>query len=969
MKKQIFYLASAALVAGLAACSSDELDGTSSLNLKSGELAASFETVTTTRVNVNDKNQVVWDRNGKEAIGVYGEKLNSYFKYDLKNGTDDQTKAVFSAANKNAITSDFKPTLAFYPFSANPQKDVSGGNMIFKMANEIDYVDGAIAMPMVGKIENSTISFNNTAALLKVTVVNMPADKNYAKLVSDTDPLSGSGTIDLNSTPYTLKLASSGSKYIRYNAGEDTSDATTDTNSNKAFKEGKTYDFYFVLPAGTYDGTLTFTLGAYDSGDTVGTDDVTEDANKGYSQPLSIKRNDMYSATLRYTDEGEIESGEVATLNEQLAEATGTSSYKADLSEGGTVYIPKLDLDNTLTLNLTLGTQAVEIKAVDEKTTPNVVLNITQAETEADGQGIDLTINLKKSPVTLAPAGETVTLNKVTADTYEDILTIKKGVTVSTLVLSATTNALVETGATISATDGSKVGSYIFCETLDDGNVTVTASTSTKSDKDTYELYYPKNNAQIQLSSDKTLLAKAITVTKNKTVSLDLNGNNISVASGLNAIVVDGGTLTITNTGADLTKTITGASGKAAILVQNGGTVNFSGAKISNASNTAIEVTGTGSSFTLTSGNIDGNIKVTKGGSVKTQNTATVFGGTVEVEDAASEANITAVSVGDVTVKGGTVTVNATATIDGESTTYSLGKIDVQGGSLALTNGTSTTASTVSAGTFNMNGGAIVTTSGSALSVTGGTVTIQGASKLSTTASSANALNLDSSVANITATIQGTAEVSVASSATNAISVKNNAEKTLSLTIGGTAKVTSSTSDAIVEAASGTAATINIEGGTVSTTADDSNAIALTNGTELNVTGGAITGTKSAVDITKGTLNVPSGTPAFEAKGADVILIETLTADGDAIVALEAAEATYEGANVLKFEGTNNLPSLSIAGGKFTGDVDVAGVEFFISGGSFKSCTNLRTNYMQYLEEGLKLQYSKSAGYYVVVEE
>jgi hypothetical protein len=266
-----------------------------------------------------------------------------------------------------------------------------------------------------------------------------------------------------------------------------------------------------------------------------------------------------------------------------------------------------------------------------------------------------------------------------------------------------------------------------------------------------------------------------------------------------------------------------------------------------------------------------------------------------------------------------------------------------------------------------MNGGSIVTATGSALKVTGGTVTIQGASKLSTSASSSYALELEAEN-DINATIQSTAEVSVATTATNAISVKGVAEKVLNLNIDGTAVVKSEVGGAIVEGASGAAAVINIKGGSVSTTAISKDAIALTNGSTLNVSGGSIAGTASAVKVTKGELNIASGSPVLSATD-DVILIGSVNAAGDAKVTLSAADAKYTGANVLKDDNSTNLPTLSISEGQFTGDVTSTKAEYFISGGHFKLCQNLRTNYIQYLKEGKKLQYNTKTEFYDVVAE
>jgi hypothetical protein len=342
---------------------------------------------------------------------------------------------------------------------------------------------------------------------------------------------------------------------------------------------------------------------------------------------------------------------------------------------------------------------------------------------------------------------------------------------------------------------------------------------------------------------------------------------------------------------------------------------------------------------------------------------------------AAGTSNITAkTSAGAVSVSGGEATVDVQATVDiSKEFTASLGKIEVTGGKLTLTDGTTSTASTVNKGTFIMNGGAIaLTATGQALGVSNGaTVTINGGTISQTYSSAATstdaALVLDALSDKVTVTI----EKGTITGAAEAIYLKSentaNTTKIATLNVkGGT--ITSTKLDAIVDNTG--ASTIAVSGGEISATAAGKSAFNLTVGSTLTVTGGTISSAKAtALSIKKGTLNITSGSPALTAATDVIVIASDMAAAGDAVVALEAGEATYKGENVLHYAGSTNEPTLSVKAGKFEGDVDVAVAKRFIAGGSFKSCDNLRTNYIKFLQEGKKLQYNTTSGYYDVVAE
>jgi hypothetical protein len=971
MKKQIFYLASAALAVGLAACSNELIeDEVSNITLQEGELAAAFEGVeqedADTRVKL-DGTDIVWDRDNGESIGVYGESLDSYYQYDLKNGTEDQTKAVFSVKNKNELPNGFKPTLAYYPWKAKPQNDVSGGTMLLTLESDIDYVPGAIDMPMVGKVSNGTINFTNTAALLKVTVVNMPAGKHYAKLSHKKKALSGAASIDLESTPYKLVMDDDEENYIKYNATA-TLGGITDQNSNPCFKAGETYDFYFVLPEGTYDKSLTFALGAYGAQSKGSETDDTGDAT--YSRALSIKRNTMYSTTLRYTDDASpvIESGNLAALNKQLANATGTASFTADLSkEKGIIYIPVLsDATSTITLNLTLPdgeSNAITIKSAStnaEDKTPNVVVNVAQgvktAATDDDAATYNdpyLDIELPKSVVTVAPASDAVngdgkgkvTIKQLTANTYEDVLTIEKDVTVSTLKLAGKTNAYLADGAKIGtdvAATENNLDLYVFYETAESqiSRTTKTDNTAvTLGNDDLYKLYYPVDNSTVTLKSAQNI-AKEITISAGKTVTIDLATYTLSQSTASKSVIKVDGTLNIKgSTGG----TISSTQSVPAIVVNAGGVVNLQSGVISNSAAAVVKVNG--GTLNVTGGSLSGKtseeaIDIVSGSATINTNT-----------DATAE-NAVADVKGNVKVAaGGTFTLTSG---------YVSGTVAAEGSNSAGSEAAPATAATV-----NIEGGTLDGTSASALT-----------------------LKAQAAYAPVNATIKG--EGTVVKSDDDAIVLTGTTNTKPSLTIeNGTISTSGSEKNVIKDATA--AASIQIKGGVIKnatvsgkTETLQGTAINLASGSDLTITGGSVlagaTTGNAAIDLTKGSLDIPSTGDTVTLQGANVI---SATSTGNEVnISLANANATYTAgaytANSTGYAlfnynaGTAKIGTLSISAGRFKGDIISSGKEF-ISGGHFSQCTNNLVNVAQgtYLKEGRILSYvvldDNSDEYYEVV--
>jgi hypothetical protein len=137
----------------------------------------------------------------------------------------------------------------------------------------------------------------------------------------------------------------------------------------------------------------------------------------------------------------------------------------------------------------------------------------------------------------------------------------------------------------------------------------------------------------------------------------------------------------------------------------------------------------------------------------------------------------------------------------------------------------------------------------------------------------------------------------------------------------------------------------------------------------LAITGGTVQAA-TAVSVTAGTLTV-SGTNEVKILGTS----KAITASAGSVT-LTNPNATYSvnsaTATLYSFEGSAALTALSIEDGNFNGNITANAANIhFISGGTFTNCDGLRdaTNQINYLQQGRKLQWNESAGYYTVVVE
>jgi hypothetical protein len=900
MKKQIFYLASAALVAGLAACSNDELDENYSLNSNGKGFTATIQEATidedaSTRLAIADT-KLKWEVG--DNIGLYNNNDENY-EYKIADETNRKI-GKFTPGNSNKTLEVAQ--YAYYPYDESAEATLAGNikvnlDGLYKQIDgtttegklkdgAIIWKDGVVKMPMVGAVNGSTIKFTNTTALLKVTVVNMPTTAKVATLSSQVEGLYLTGPATLNLKAKTLTMGTSSDnngKKISY-----VKDASTSVFQSDA---GNDNTFYFIVPAGNYANTgegakgLKFELESAHG---------TKIDNCAFEADLNAVANHLYAKTVYYdaTTSGFVDDT-LSGINDQLSQGGDASGdIKGASTTTGTLYVPAVAEEKNQVEQITItlknvGTGEISIAAKGAGYTPKkVIVKVGNSYTDAEEPALNdvtLDINLPESSVEIAPIESAVTLKEVTFRTKPNVFKVKSGVTITGLKRnssSASGDVYVEDGAkvTVDKSSSDNTNYYIFAEkdNLVTNGSANDALTKEIGNEDLYYLIYPAaGHLKTTLDKNYTLLS-AININV-AGVELDLNGKSLTATTNNNAIIVKGGDITISGAAGS---SIDGATDAPTIDIQEGGKVTLK-------------------SGTITSVTEVYAVQVTKG-------TFDMEGGIIK--GATTAKAITVVNGGTVTLKsqdviGGDVEATKNVTI--------LGAIDI--------------AKTDAAGTVELQKGKVsgnVTVAGSTFTLTDGEVDeiLVGA---------AGTLN-----------VKGGTAKSIAEDTTT----ESNTTAGTAINISGGTIGASLTSGDAIKIVNGTPVTVNVAAGATATIGTDkaTNAVDITNGS-LTVKGDGTPTFKGVTVITADPAAKATVSVTLSAANAEYEATSSATSNCyvlknskfDDVAALIANEAKDEG------DTAATAAKLSITGGYFNGDVITDAATLFINGGYFKGCTDL----------------------------
>lgn len=163
---------------------------------------------------------------------------------------------------------------ALYPASDNHMAD--GDEVLFYMNEELTWKADESYMPMLGKVEDGSITFKAVGGVMKLIVYNIPSGAAYLQFTATNKKISGDFEIADASVDNPVIVTAT------KNASDDTMfiDFSEDYSVNKVF--------YIPLPTGTIDGfTISFLDGNFDD---------IEGASKTTTANLTVTRNKIILA-------------------------------------------------------------------------------------------------------------------------------------------------------------------------------------------------------------------------------------------------------------------------------------------------------------------------------------------------------------------------------------------------------------------------------------------------------------------------------------------------------------------------------------------------------------------------------------------------------------------------------------------------------------------------------------------------
>lgn len=231
MRKSILFLASAALLFAGCAKVEDEAPITEK-GKRVVTLKASIDG-DDTRVSVETDGTYKWQSGDKIGVWVVDTDGGATYPYTTE---DSGTSANFTVALDDG---EALGEYAFYPYSED--HFVSGEGPRFALDANLQYVEDATNMPMLGTVSGGTISFKSVGGVIKLTVNNIPSDA--AHLLFSAKDLNGDNLFISGVFPISGDQITAGGIM-----GVNT------VIINFTGKRQNSMVFYVPLPTGTYGG-------------------------------------------------------------------------------------------------------------------------------------------------------------------------------------------------------------------------------------------------------------------------------------------------------------------------------------------------------------------------------------------------------------------------------------------------------------------------------------------------------------------------------------------------------------------------------------------------------------------------------------------------------------------------------------------------------------------------------------------
>ena len=231
MKKSILFLAGAALL--FAGCTKVEDEAPIPENGKRVVTLKATVNESDTRVSVESDGTYNWQAGDKIGVWVVDSYGGAPYPYTTQ---DSGTTANFEVS---LDAGEDIGEYAFYPFSDNHL--VSGDGPRFALDANLQYVEDATNMPMLGTVSGGTISFKSVGGVIKLTVNNIPSDA--AHLLFSAKDLNGDDLFISGVFPVSGDQITAGGIM-----------GVNSINIDFTDKWKSSMEFYVPLPTGTYGG-------------------------------------------------------------------------------------------------------------------------------------------------------------------------------------------------------------------------------------------------------------------------------------------------------------------------------------------------------------------------------------------------------------------------------------------------------------------------------------------------------------------------------------------------------------------------------------------------------------------------------------------------------------------------------------------------------------------------------------------
>lgn len=422
----------ASAVWSLSACSEEEMQGQKAQGVRT--IVASVGGSETRTWVGDDEKEVLWSEN--DAFGVFytndEPSKSKFFEYKIKAEDADKASATFELQGE--VSGYVMGTYAVYPYQdlMTISEDELAVTMTMNETSPVAHTKNSNG-PMYAVISEggpNNVRFHHLAALLKVTLNNMPEKATQLKVTAS----------NIIAGKFTATLSGPEPKLAAAQGNTDPANKSV-TVTLPVYSPGESVTFYVPLPVGMYANLNVALLD--------GASNIIY--TKSWSD-IDVKKADLLTAAL---DVVTIDATASTDINTALKTAIPTSvsgetttnialtgEIDTQTSTTDAIEIPVIECSNA-SLAFTNLTSTVEeplvLKAAGDGGEASVEainkVSIAVPEVEANAAP-SLTITLPKTTVTLGSINEKAVYNKVIAKTATNTIIVAAGVTVKELEIA-----------------------------------------------------------------------------------------------------------------------------------------------------------------------------------------------------------------------------------------------------------------------------------------------------------------------------------------------------------------------------------------------------------------------------------------------------------------------------------------------------------------------------------------------------